>query len=111
MQDEQNRREAETCVHQRSILAKCGSQKRRMESEQYASACTCRYLNCVSMNLEMVGLAGNHARGRKPYKAPVYDLHRRIACKSEMYRWEACSPHQQYDSTEVESIAKRCGGR
>jgi hypothetical protein len=54
MQDEQNRREAETCVHQRSILAKCGSQKRRMESEQYASACTCRYLNFVSLGSELL---------------------------------------------------------
>jgi hypothetical protein len=54
MQDEQNRREAETCVHQRSILAKCGSQKRRMESEQYASACTCRCLNFVSLGSELL---------------------------------------------------------
>jgi hypothetical protein len=49
VRDEQNRREAEARVHQRSILAKRGSQKRRMQSEQYASACTCRYLDFVSL--------------------------------------------------------------
>jgi hypothetical protein len=110
MRDEQNRRQAKACVHQRSMLAECGSQERRMEGEQYASACTCRHLNFVSMKLELVGLAGSHVRGEKPYKAPVYDLHHRIACESEMYRRETRSPHQQYDSTEVKSIAERCGG-
>jgi hypothetical protein len=68
MRDEQNRREAEACVHQRSILAERRSQECRMEGEQYASACTCRHLNFVSMKLELVGLVGDHARGRKHTK-------------------------------------------
>jgi hypothetical protein len=43
------------------------------------------------------------------YKTPVYNLQRRIAHESKMYRRETCSPHQQYDTTEVKSIAEGCG--
>lgn len=83
MQDGQDRRETKARVHQRSVFAKRGSKKRWMEGEKDASACTCRYLDFVS-----IGFAGGHARDEKTYKAPVNDLHRRIASERKMYRRE-----------------------
>jgi hypothetical protein len=93
MRDEQDCGEAETRVHQRSVLAKRGSQERWMEGEQYASACTRRNLDFVSMKLKLMGLAYDHDRGGKTYKAPVYDFQRCITRESKMYRWETCAPH------------------
>ena len=45
------------------------------------------------------------------YKAPVYDLHRRVALEGEMYRWETGPPHEQYDAAKIKAIAERCSGR
>lgn len=55
--------------------------------------------------------AHNWLDGRLTYQSPMEVLQHRVAHKREVNGRQTGSPHQQYNTAKVQSIAKRCGRR